>query len=909
MRKTKTTIRLAAAMLAPLPQIQTALAEAPPAGAERAEFISLTPENLYEVNPADYVENPEALDESQLFYTPSLVDGEGNVHPPSLLGSALMLVFPYKVQERQELPQKRLVFCKGRLDNLIQTSRDYWSRPSTAFFSALWPESEESGKVRIDFSRYGQDLKDPAGYEALTRTVRNPLDLLLRMQMDPTQGDGTALDFRNCPWNGMLEKSSEMRECIDGDSLDQPVVDELCSRLERIRRWPKSWLSSTFGTESRERRKRGGYPLRWTTDPMYILNMSPDKHNGWLALKNYEYHEWDFEKVFTNNASSRPEQDDGAVEAEREAGPGNGWHFIPLSGAIKEYEEDEQTNTEVPVSGKHSAARMPAPKAVAGAGNKGSSPGIAKATVATGPQKPYILAIAADWQRKNYEKDALSLNKDFQWEGGHRNPVRVPEYSRVNILNKASGGKSGLLVTWENNEMSCKWVGDEVEIKDNLSQSPIAYPADIKEFTWKVIVALPGGVDPKDFPLTVESNSEKELFTTSSNDSSSTSGSYNLARKFKTETITHEPIGGTAKMKGHEYKLYCYTVLFKELDESFNRIQRGEMHLKWKFGNTKNTAKTNITKIYTIFGPSTWQTTGEIAVTKSTSDQDGQILPWEKCLKRLTQEWLHNTENEVFLSNETDKILNTISINMRWCRLDESELPILFINNETMKHYNDYILSKGGTTKLATTIKEEWKTKGQSLLFADETLFKVDNETSYKEYWGLKGEVNPSIKNISRMIYGAPYSNYTVQGNETHYLNRPVTKTDPRTKTLILAKAFAIFDPSSFCKERLSSMAFRCMDASAALASIPRICGFTKPINIHYIPGHAFNSYEKQNKLYALDATPNTLSIDNIPLDNYLANYKYLKDINEDLFLLKIEYSTSCISAKYLHLYRIKNIK
>lgn len=218
-------------MLAPLPQIQTALAEAPPAGADRAEFISLTPGNLYEVNPADYVENPEALDESQLFYTPSLVDGEGNVHPPSLLGSALMLVFPYKVQERQELPQKRLVFCKGRLDNLIQTSRDYWSRPSTAFFSALWPESEESGKVRIDFSRYGQDLKDPAGYEALTRTVRNPLDLLLRMQMDPTQGDGTALDFRNCPWNGMLEKSSEMRECIDGDSLDQPVVDELCSRL------------------------------------------------------------------------------------------------------------------------------------------------------------------------------------------------------------------------------------------------------------------------------------------------------------------------------------------------------------------------------------------------------------------------------------------------------------------------------------------------------------------------------------------------------------------------------------------------------------------------------------------------------------------------------------------------------
>lgn len=583
-------------MLAPLPQIQTALAEAPPAGAERAEFISLTPGNLYEVNPADYVENPEALDESQLFYTPSLVDGEGNVHPPSLLGSALMLVFPYKVRERQELPQKRLVFCKGRLDNLIQTSRDYWSRPSTAFFSALWPESEESGKVRIDFSRYGQDLKDPAGYEALTRTVRNPLDLLLRMQMDPTQGDGTALDFRNCPWNGMLEKSSEMRECIDGDSLDQPVVDELCSRLERIRRWPKSWLSSTFGTESRERRKRDGYPLRWTTDPMYILNMSPDKHNGWLALKNYEYHEWDFEKASTKDTTSQSEQDDGAAEAGPGAEPRNGWHFLPLSGAVKEDEGDEQTNTEVPLSGKISPTPMPAPKAVAGESKKGRTPGIAKATVGTGLLKPYILAIAADWKRMDYKKDALSLNKDFQWEGGHRNPVRVPEYSRVKILEQENAGESGLLVTWENNEMSCKWVGDKVTIKTNMKQSPIAYPADITEFTWKVIVALPQGTNPKTCRPTVSSAEEEDCGEFAEFAEGYTRSSVrfpvpcNLGREIETGKITWTPIRrvnsevNTVKIKGQPYELYCYDVPFKTNNRDFHRIQSGEMHLRWKFG-------------------------------------------------------------------------------------------------------------------------------------------------------------------------------------------------------------------------------------------------------------------------------------------------------------------------------------
>lgn len=899
-------------MLALLPQ--TAPAQAENTGEyDRAEFVSLTPQSLWEVEPCDYLQNPEALNEAQLFYAKPETDSEGKIHPSSLLGSLLTLVSPYKHVERQELPTNTVVFCKGRLDNLILTAQGYWSRPSTSFFSIAWPQELKEGKLKLDFTRYRSDLKDANAYEKRMAAAPAPLDDLLRIQLFPPSGNNASCDFRECPWMDMLEKRIAPEPVVNGDSLDQPFVDELCERLDKgkVRKWPTTWLASTYGVENRKPRYRSAFKPRWTFNSMYPLNASQACHDGWLALRDYPYHEWDFAKIsplssLPQTASAAPKTSARGTVGESRV-PGGIWHFVPVSGVVSHY--DTQT-------GKIDESKGQA---------------LGKAVVASPAEQmcrpAFVLAIAANWAQDSCTDDALSLNQDFQWKGGHTKPVRVPEYTQVDVFTHKAGSKyslkPGLNVTiGDDKKVEFQWEGGVVEIKNNIPQSPIAYPAYLNRFTWKAVVALPADMgDENTWKVSVRRAESAGLLKYDKySDGSSPradwlpSTPYNLSTDMDEARMQLKPIPMTDKGKpvdfvclaadsdnttretvyseGEKYKLYELTVTSSDVPEEFHYIQSGEMHNAWVFSSNEKTcapAVTIVQKVYTIFGASTWQASGEIY--DCTMNTGTQIIPWEELLNVLTREWLCDNNKSRIPCNENQSTKDIL----RYAILPMGNG---FINSYNYEIRESYIFLNNDDFQ---SCKKEGKliTNYESFFIENHLDFPWADGEGFMAMAVEDGQETSKVVKIKRCFYNDASMEFC-----------------HKDQNYTISHLFSLIDVGRFCHNSPSERGWRCFESAAAFASIPRICGFLHPIgllSISYAPmdfeegmkspaaSHACNMYSDGAITKKIDVTPPSDStrvqrgiIQITPEE--ITNNKYVK-YAKSIYLRLFDISTLIISS------------
>lgn len=919
-------------MLALLPQ--TAPAQAENTGEyDRAEFVSLTPQSLWEVEPCDYLQNPEALNEAQLFYAKPETDSEGKIHPSSLLGSLLTLVSPYKHVERQELPTNTVVFCKGRLDNLILTAQGYWSRPSTSFFSIAWPQELKEGKLKLDFTRYRSDLKDANAYEKRMAAAPAPLDDLLRIQLSPPSGNNASCDFRECPWMDMLEKRIAPEPVVNGDSLDQPFVDELCERLDKgkVRKWPTTWLASTYGVENRKPRYRSAFKPRWTFNSMYPLNASQACHDGWLALRDYPYHEWDFAKIsplssLPQTASAAPKTSARETVGESRV-PGGIWHFVPVSGVVSHY--DTQT-------GKIDESKGQA---------------LGKAVVASPAEQmcrpAFVLAIAANWAQDSCTDDALSLNQDFQWKGGHTKPVRVPEYTQVDVFTHKAGSKyslkPGLNVTiGDDKKVEFQWEGGVVEIKNNIPQSPIAYPAYLNRFTWKAVVALPADMgDENTWKVSVRRAESAGLLKYDKySDGSSPradwlpSTPYNLSTDMDEARMQLKPIPMTDKGKpvdfvclaadsdnntretvyseGEKYKLYELTVTSSDVPEEFHYIQSGEMHNAWVFSSNEKTcapAATIVQKVYTIFGSSTWQSSGLVSDCKH--DTGTQVLPWEELLNVLTRGWLcdANTMRIVYTSDNANNLdmeqtVDPMAFGVRnTYNYGSSEQNVVYLDSKQYETIIKMSNATGNSASLITNFPNEWT------MLTDEDEFAEKLPRNTVGFRGCDRYGNKAVL-VSCLMKQLVINDVQVINNEVN-------------------RSFTLFDLGEFCKMAPKSMAINCINCSSALSTIPRICGLpavidatsalvlvgdkTGNIKVSETP-HSYNMYANGKKIIAIDATCSSID-DNTRRWLHNGNYTdedYTYKRNPRIFYKReneLLETYSFITKKEIYLYPISEIK
>ena len=314
-------------------------------------------------------------------------------------------------------------------------------------------------------------------------------------------------------------------------------------------------------------------------------------------------------------------------------------------------------------------------------------------------REAFLLGIMADWHSENAGNDALSLNDSCKPNGGHTHPVRIPEiantdFANLHILRKEIpyllpritwADKEGigqlLIVRHQGGEAEVRWPNGAKKIKLSKGwHDPIAYQAGARNRQLKLIVALPSyqyaskslnelGIGKR--PTTGERYSyEWKLKCKAKKDkaqSQSQGGqdwasftplnyevAFNRNPRFEiipgAEDIT--VVRGDEEYPG--YSLYEVTVT---ADTAINEmITAGFMEHDWTFSLYNNgqpythndspiefALHSKMTDIYTIFGPSTWPSSGTIT---STPDQDHPaVLPWKEALDALCKQILCNANS------------------------------------------------------------------------------------------------------------------------------------------------------------------------------------------------------------------------------------------------------------------------
>lgn len=606
-------------MLALLSQIPAAQAEDTDRP-HQATFVPYRSPHIREVDPSLYLTNPAALGGAQLFYAiPS--DDDGYTHPSSLLGDSLMMIYPYNGKKSVEWGLHKHVYCWGKLDNLIMTPETYWARPSTSFLSIFWPKSATDGKFTLDFTRYKDELALHREYEDMKE--KSSYKRLLGIQ----SSSKCPSDFKSCPWTDMLERRKKGTPALGGASLDAGDTGKLRDKLNslRLKQWPCTWAAALSIEPSKDRKSRLQAPYYWTGDSYRELNGNINQYDGLFLLKDYTCHEWDFPKK---------------QDADRQ-----GYHFLPVSGAIGIYSETDSTMNP-----------------------DNEAPALAKAVIMTPSEEAYaayVLAVMADWNRSSSIEDGISINKDFQAVGGHCNPVAVPEYHCAAIEPPRNADEGYLEIAFPDGRACVSWIGPNKLIwQESGEQSPIAYAANQKKIRLQLVVALPalgGGPDsPQGFPWDVEVEDYREAIGDMFADGYSPVADWDrcqpkvLNLPFRhvdsdAKKIPAFPIGITTRSSQEVSDRVSICDLYQitleadsnSIPPSFRRIQSGEMayklHFKHRDTGIACSASFHLHKVYTIFGDSTLRADGLVKLPDSCSNV---VLPWEDALNTVTRQFL-----------------------------------------------------------------------------------------------------------------------------------------------------------------------------------------------------------------------------------------------------------------------------
>lgn len=788
---------------------------------EEARFVSLTPDIFREADASEIMDNVEALGGAQFFWAFPEQGSKGNLHLPSLVGAKMGIVHPYQITEKEEKEGKEIRFCWGRLENLLYTSEipkeaEYWVRPTTSLFAIQSPcrydEKQEKGKkLHLNFRDYHYFLDANKGNKDSFASVYNTMGEHEKKAMniqDPFRGKPKGendkpgmygnLDFNSCPWGDMLErKKTKVNESAD----IKYVTDHLTSlanlakekKLDKNSKWMNYWGVTIGAGSRRDYGKRKELLLYWRDEPYQILNKTKGSFDGWLCLKDYTTFKWDCAKI---------EQ------------AGTSFNFLPLSGHVAKFSAsgtiEQKPDREL--------------RAV-----------IASSTKAKSRKPCFLVAVLADWDRSGSREDAITINKDFNPSGGWLgHGVRVPEFSRVALSPEqlTSSGHGYLHTEFHEKDLKARvtWKGGtELCLVDDMETSHVAYPAGSTRRIIKAVVALPAESQDetgKVWSISAVAEHFEEGTIKAFSDGANPPEDWapckpkDMGMDWKMCSMSKFASGLTviAGNQGDKpERLENYDLFLVELeaeDPVDSRIASGEMHMEWLFRRRLKTETDNkklelfdeplerasmrLDKVYTIFGDSTWDKSGEVA-SISPSIKDA-ILPWPRLLNYLT----------------------------RLCLCDDNPYVKQVVRNNTPRKYANALAAMAhGVNK--TSVYSQAKDKNKHPADVTLSTSTYNNDNNMPEYENLlltcSGfSLYESSLDYDRFVH-FDLENF-LQDIEDGEGNTIANSYMTRVREII------------------------CVDASLVLSIVPRICGFPEIIyHIVLAPsedsslGHEFNSF------------------------------------------------------------------
>ncbi len=652
----------------------------------KAILVSTAPLKLYEIAPESILENPEAVAGAQLFYAVPEKDRNGNTLPASLLGTGMALVVPHQGVSRVEARGEKNVYCFGSLDHLLGYTREqpkYWMRPSASFFSIYHATARDTDdwrkipKVTLDFAKYYDTITGEKGKKMIDRHIgATGAPPSLKEALVVQKGAPDAVNFASCPWDGMLDRLEPGRHdgesgdakyissCFDGVQQHYSEVGIAKAGLPQVFPWARIWAISLHPTWVKHRTqaygKRQSTRYCWTDMNGGLLNKTPGAYDGLLFLKNAKMHTRDYKKIAEVDAEAK--QDDAWL-----------YHFVPLSAAVAVQEEFLPYNID--------RQRISRAQAVISTSNR----------PVNAPPPAYVLAIMADWNRTSQDgftgEDALTVNKDFNPQGGYANAVRVPEYSQVPLDAQSAGSGNCYLDVQFKNGIATPSLGIPtgadgkrvLHVSNSWPQSPIAYQAGLEQTVeLRAVVALPtrtGNRQEKpesdntsriwELKFKARDEVKNDTFLDGNvpdlNIASVTPE--NLSHVFPSQDIAIEPIQSAqnitiiddripeasdiepeSRQNSTTYDLYLVKI---KGGTAKSIIAAGEMYYQWNFSCKLGEAtrhltpiQTDLQKVYNIFGPSTWPVSGKVETSVAANQQSAAILPWEDALNTMTRLWL-----------------------------------------------------------------------------------------------------------------------------------------------------------------------------------------------------------------------------------------------------------------------------
>lgn len=267
--------------------------------ATRVRFVSLTPDILYEVDPARYVDDARTLAGAQLFYGAR----------PDLLGAQIACVAPYAPIWRQELAERKKSIVWGRLDNLWPKPEkmvpnpkkkgefpvsDFWARPSTSFYAWRHPQNAQK-RVTIDFTLWKNwpdaIVKIVAEFKYKTpEDKRNIARALSTGYLNTTQHS-----FETCPWKDMLERGTSGNTAgdyvADADRVKtwQTAVNKSGRTIRASKLpWTDDWVEHAilYDQKGVYHQKQRAADINWGETFFQTLNQTNEAYDGFLNLKN-----------------------------------------------------------------------------------------------------------------------------------------------------------------------------------------------------------------------------------------------------------------------------------------------------------------------------------------------------------------------------------------------------------------------------------------------------------------------------------------------------------------------------------------------------------------------------------------------------------------------------------------------
>lgn len=662
----------------------------------KALLVSTAPSKLYEIAPESILVNPGAVAGAQLFYAVPEKDRNGNTLPASLLGTGMALVVPYQGVSRVEARGEKNVYCFGSLDHLLGYTREqpkYWMRPSASFFSIYHATARDTDdwrkipKVTLDFAKYYDTITGEKGKKMIDRHIgATGAPPSLKEALVIQKGAPDAVNFASCPWDGMLDRHAPGRH--DGDSGDAEYISSCFegvrqhygevgiakAGLPQVFPWARIWAISLHPTWVKHRTqaygKRQSTRYCWTDMNGGLLNKTPGAYDGLLFLKNAKMHTRDYKKIAEVDAEAK--QDDAWL-----------YHFVPLSAAVAVQEEFLPYNID--------RQRISRAQAVISTSNR----------PVNAPPPAYVLAIMADWNRTSQDgftgEDALTVNKDFNPQGGYADAVRVPEYTQVPLDAQSAGSGNCYLDVRFQNGIATPSLGIPtgadgkrvLHVSNSWPQSPIAYQAGRENsLELRAVVALPtwtgnrqgkpdSGKNSRIWELRFEALDRVKNTTFLDGNVPDLDIAEvtpeNLSLEFPSQDIAIEPIQSAqnitiiddripeasdiepeSRQNSTTYDLYLVKI---EGGTAKSIIAAGEMYYQWNFSCKLGEAtrhltpiQTDLQKVYNIFGPSTWPVSGKVETSVAANQQSTAILPWEDALNTMTRLWLcddNNNENRL----------------------------------------------------------------------------------------------------------------------------------------------------------------------------------------------------------------------------------------------------------------------